>query len=260
MWEKCPFRAPDAVAQAAKRPHTRPFERQVGGGLGCSGGSSAGEMPEVVRSLMPGDPKIEILGVQEHRGAVTPYGDIGMWKRKDKEITHRPVAVPPAPAEPAVRREPTPAPAATPTPPAPRAAEPEMPRGVASIGKSVLIKGQIFSREDLFLDGEIEGTVEVPENRLTIGPHGKLQASIKAREVVVLGAVQGNVEASERIDLHKESKLVGDVKTGSIRIEDGAYFQGSIDMVKPEAAKPGVSARPVASGGPAAAAVAESKP
>lgn len=127
-------------------------------------------------------------------------------------------------------------PLATPAPP-PKAQEPELPRGVAAIGKSVVIKGQIFSREDLYLDGEIEGTVEVPENRLTVGPHGKLQASIRAREVVVLGAVQGNVEASERIDIRKDSKLVGDIKTGRIIIEDGAYFKGSIDIVKAEAAK-----------------------
>jgi cytoskeletal protein CcmA (bactofilin family) len=129
-------------------------------------------------------------------------------------------------------------------PPPPRPAEAEAPRGVASIGKSVVIKGQIFSREDLFLDGEIEGTVEVPENRLTIGPHGKLQASIRAREVVVLGVVHGNVEAGERIDIRKESRLVGDIKTGRIIIEDGAYFKGSIDIVKPEAAKPAVGPRP----------------
>jgi len=147
-------------------------------------------------------------------------------------------------------------PVVTPTAPPPRAAEPEMPRGVACIGKSVIIKGQIFSREDLYLDGEIEGTVEVPENRLTIGPHGKLQASIKAREVVVLGVVNGNVEASERIDIRKDSKLVGDIKTARIMIEDGAYFKGSIDIVKPEAVKPAVSPRSVVPESQAAAAVA----
>jgi len=129
----------------------------------------------------------------------------------------------------------------------------EAPRGVASIGKSVVIKGQIFSREDLYLDGEIEGTVEVPEHRLTIGPHGKLQAGIKAREVVVLGAVQGNVEAGERIDIRKESRLVGDIKTGRIIIEDGAYFKGSIDIVKAEPLKPVAGARPAAPEGPAGA-------
>ncbi len=118
-----------------------------------------------------------------------------------------------------------------------KATEPEAPRGVAAIGKSVIIKGQIFSREDLYLDGEMEGTVEVPENRLTIGPHGKLQAAIKAREVVVLGSITGNVDASERIDIRKDARLVGDIKTGRIIIEDGAYFKGSIDIVKAEPVK-----------------------
>jgi cytoskeletal protein CcmA (bactofilin family) len=125
----------------------------------------------------------------------------------------------------------------------------EPPRGVASIGKSVVIKGQIFSREDLYLDGEIEGTVEVPEHRLTIGPHGKLRAGIKAREVVVLGDVQGNVEATERIDIRKESKLVGDIKMALIVIEEGAYFKGNIDIIEPQAAKPVVSARPASTEG-----------
>jgi cytoskeletal protein CcmA (bactofilin family) len=122
----------------------------------------------------------------------------------------------------------------------------EMPRGVAAIGKSVIIKGQILSREDLYLDGEMEGTVEVPEHRLTIGPHGKLQAGIKAREVVILGSVNGNVEASERIDIRKDARLVGDIKTGRIIIEDGAYFKGSIDIVRAEAPKPAPAPRPQA--------------
>jgi cytoskeletal protein CcmA (bactofilin family) len=116
---------------------------------------------------------------------------------------------------------------------------PDAPRGVAAIGKSVIIKGQILSREDLYLDGEMEGTVEVPDHRLTIGPHAKLAAGIRAREVVVLGSVNGNVEASEKIDIRKDAKLVGDIKTGGIIIEDGAYFKGSIDIVRAaEAAKP----------------------
>jgi cytoskeletal protein CcmA (bactofilin family) len=128
-------------------------------------------------------------------------------------------------------------------PPAPAKTGEELPRGVAAIGKSVIIKGQILSREDLYLDGEMEGTVDVPEHRLTIGPHGKLQAGIKAREVVVLGSVNGNVEAGERIDIRKDARLVGDIKTGRIIIEDGAYFKGSIDIVKTETPKPAPAPR-----------------
>lgn len=108
-------------------------------------------------------------------------------------------------------------------------------RGPAVIGKSVMIKGQIFSREDLTIDGEVEGSVELHEHRLTVGPNGKLQAGVKAREVVVLGTIHGNVEASDKIDIRKEARLVGDIKTSRIVIEDGAYFKGSIDIVRSEA-------------------------
>jgi cytoskeletal protein CcmA (bactofilin family) len=154
-----------------------------------------------------------------------------MWnKRRDEDVRQPAVPVPPA-ADPG--REPVPAASATAKIPAADAI-----RGVAAIGKSVMIKGQILSREDLYLDGEMEGTVEVPEHRLTIGAHARLQASIRAREVVVLGSVNGNVEASEKIDIRKDARLTGDIKTGGIVIEDGAYFKGSIDIVRPtEAAK-----------------------
>ncbi len=104
----------------------------------------------------------------------------------------------------------------------------------ASIGKSVVIKGQLFAREDLFIDGEIEGTVEMLENRITVGPNGKIVAGIKAREIVVLGTIHGNVEASEKIEIRKDAKLVGDIRTVRIVIEDGAFFKGSIDIAKPE--------------------------
>ncbi len=161
-----------------------------------------------------------------------------MWnKRRDEDVAPRPPAAA-APSATETSREPVTAPSPAKT------AVPDAARGVAAIGKSVIIKGQILSREDLYLDGEMEGTVEVPEHRLTIGPHAKLQASIRAREVVVLGSVNGNVEASEKIDIRKDAKLTGDIKTGGIIIEDGAYFKGSIDIVRPTGdAKP--SARPV---------------
>jgi len=162
-----------------------------------------------------------------------------MWnKRRDEDVAPRP-ATAAAPPVADTGREPVAAPLASAKP---SVGEPA--RGVAAIGKSVIIKGQILSREDLYLDGEMEGTVEVPEHRLTIGPHAKLQASIRAREVVVLGGVNGNVEASEKIDIRKDAKLTGDIKTGGIIIEDGAYFKGSIDIVRP-VADPKQGARPV---------------
>jgi len=104
--------------------------------------------------------------------------------------------------------------------------------GVAVLGKNVTVKGQIFSREDLTIDGEVEGTVECQEHRLTIGPNARVQAAMKAREIVIHGNIQGNIEATDKVDLKKEAKLVGDIKTTRITIEDGAYFKGSIDISK----------------------------
>jgi cytoskeletal protein CcmA (bactofilin family) len=135
-----------------------------------------------------------------------------------------------------------------------------------SIGKSVKVVGQIYSKEDLYVDGTVEGTLEASEHKLTIGPHGTIQASIKAREVLVLGTIQGNVEALERLEIRKDAKLLGDIRTARIVIEDGAYFKGSIDIIKPEpvkaSAKPAASAAaptPVPTPAPAAAPVAENR-
>ena len=124
--------------------------------------------------------------------------------------------------------------------------------GAATIGKAVKVVGQIFSREDLYVDGELEGTVEALEHKLTIGPNGTVRATIKAREVVALGAIHGNVEATDKIEIRKDAKLTGDIRTARIIIEDGAYFKGSIDIVKPEpvkaAAKPPAPAPPTPPG------------
>jgi cytoskeletal protein CcmA (bactofilin family) len=107
-----------------------------------------------------------------------------------------------------------------------------------------MVKGQIVSREDLVIDGEVEGTVEAHDHRVTVGPNGKVQAGVKAREIVVLGSIQGNVEATDKIDIRKDAKLVGDIKTARIVIEDGAYFKGSIDIAKGAEAKPQQSSQP----------------
>ncbi|HUE04732.1 MAG TPA: polymer-forming cytoskeletal protein [Bryobacteraceae bacterium] len=133
--------------------------------------------------------------------------------------------------------------------------EPESSRGgSATIGKAVKIAGQIYSREDLYVDGDVEGTIELMEHKLTVGPNGKVHAGIKAREVVALGVIQGNVEASDRIEIRKDAKLVGDIKTARIIIEDGAYFKGSIDIVKSEPKAAPSQPRPQAAAAPAPAA------
>src|SRR5947207_1548802 len=156
-----------------------------------------------------------------------------MWnnKRKEEDYTPRPASTPPVSPEP--KKE------AIPLSTAPlRSNDFEPARGSASIGKSVTIKGQIFSREDLVVDGEIEGAIELNDHRLTVGPNGRVRAGIKAREIVVLGSIEGNVEALDKIDIRKDAKLVGDIKTARIVSEDGAYFKGSIDIVKADSAKP----------------------
>lgn len=101
-------------------------------------------------------------------------------------------------------------------------------RGSTIIGKSVTIKGQIFSREDLTIDGEVEGSVELRERRLTVGPSGRLQADVRAHEIVVLGSIQGNIEATEKIDIKKQASITGDIKAARIVTEDGAYLKGTI--------------------------------
>src|ERR1700723_1097717 len=155
-----------------------------------------------------------------------------MWnRRKDEEFALKPASAPPTSS--ALAKEGIP----MSTLPG-RVNEPhfETPRGGSAVlGKSVIVKGQIFSREDLTIDGEVEGTVELQEHRLTVGPNGKVLATVKAREIVVLGTVHGNVETTDKIDIRKEAKLVGDIKTARIVIEDGAYFKGNIDIVRAEA-------------------------
>ena len=131
-------------------------------------------------------------------------------------------------------------------------------RTTAMIGENVFITGQIFAKEDLIIDGQIDGTIELLENKLTIGKNGKVKAHIKAREVTVMGAVQGNVDATDKIELKRDAHLVGDIRAARIAIEDGALFKGSIDITRVEAAKPAArpAAQPVQPVGQAAAAAA----
>ena len=105
---------------------------------------------------------------------------------------------------------------------------------VAHIGKSVVIKGELSGSEDLYLDGEVEGSIELRSHSLTIGPNGRVRANINAKDVVIHGKVDGNVRGSERVELKKSAVLNGDVITQRIVIEDGAFFKGSIDIQKGE--------------------------
>ena len=154
---------------------------------------------------------------------------MSMWNKREDPPAPRPASVPPAPvAAPEIKKEPTPV-SSTPY----RTPEPDS-RNAATVGKSVRIVGQIFTKEDLYVDGDVEGTIESLENKVTIGPNGRVQASIRARDVIILGQVQGNVETSDKVDIRKDAKLVGDITTSRISIEDGALFKGSIDIKKAE--------------------------
>jgi cytoskeletal protein CcmA (bactofilin family) len=108
-------------------------------------------------------------------------------------------------------------------------------RGSSAIGRTVTIKGDIRSDEDMQIDGQMEGRLDLGQHRLTVTPNGQVQANITAREVDVHGVVKGNVEAAERIIIRKNSKLIGDLKMASVVIEDGAYFKGSVDITQPQA-------------------------
>jgi len=108
---------------------------------------------------------------------------------------------------------------------------------VASIGKSVLVKGELSGSEDLYLDGEVEGSIELRDHSLIVGPNGRVRANINARDVVVHGKVDGNIHGTERVELKKSAILLGDISTQRIVIEDGAYFKGAIDITKKEGGK-----------------------
>jgi cytoskeletal protein CcmA (bactofilin family) len=105
----------------------------------------------------------------------------------------------------------------------------------ATIGRSVVIKGEVSGAEALYIDGRIEGSISVPEHRVTIGRHGSIQANINAREVVIMGKVTGNVECVDRLDIRGEGSLTGDVITQRISVEDGAMMKGSIQVRASEA-------------------------
>ena len=147
-----------------------------------------------------------------------------MWnKRSDEPVSYKP------PDEP--MRSPAPAPIA-PAPPAPAAAM-SRPKQSAAIGPSMTIKGEIRAREELLVDGEVEGLLE-SQSLLTVGTNGKVRGNIKAREVAIFGSVHGNVEVTEKLAIREQGSLIGDIKCAGISIDDGAYFKGSIDIVRPE--------------------------
>jgi len=130
----------------------------------------------------------------------------------------------------------------------------------ATIGRTLVIKGELSGAEALYIDGRIEGKITLPDNRVTIGRNGIVQANITAREVVVMGKVSGNIECSDRVDIRSEGSVTGDVSTIRISVEDGAVLKGGIQVksgetkqqnqaqtqAKAEAPKPAAAEQPKA--------------
>ncbi len=102
----------------------------------------------------------------------------------------------------------------------------------AHIGKSVVIKGELSGSEDLYVDGNVEGNIELRNNSLTVGPNGHVKANVSAKSVVIQGKLDGSVNASDRVELRKSAVVTGDVTTQRIAIEEGAFLKGKIDIQK----------------------------
>ena len=157
-----------------------------------------------------------------------------MWKPTNQPTTpgrpgepERPTATPTPPAPSSSSMSSEPAAAA-----APRAVSTTATADQATIGKSLVIKGEVTGSESLYIDGRVEGSINLSGNRVTVGRNGVVAANINAREIVVLGKVRGNLTASDRVDIRSDGSLTGDVVAARISIEDGAFFKGGIDIRK----------------------------
>ena len=160
-----------------------------------------------------------------------------MWKR-DESV--RPTSGQPA-AAPAPHAT---APAGTPSP-RPDVSQ-QMEKDIVNIGKSVVIKGELNGSEDLTIEGHVEGTIQLRDHVLTIGPNGRIKAQVFAKAVIVLGEVTGNVTASDKVDIRDNGSVDGDIVSPRVAIAEGAHFRGSVDMQR----KGGAPAQPAKTGSP----------
>jgi cytoskeletal protein CcmA (bactofilin family) len=130
-----------------------------------------------------------------------------------------------------------------------------MEKDIVNIGKSVVIKGELNGSEDLTIEGHVEGTIQLKDHVLTIGPNGRIKAQVFAKSVIVLGEVTGNVTASEKVDIRDNGSVDGDIIAPRVAIAEGAHFRGSVDMQRKGGAQP-QPAKPAAQPQPQAAAAA----
>jgi cytoskeletal protein CcmA (bactofilin family) len=157
-----------------------------------------------------------------------------MWKRDEAVKPTGSAAPGPAPEKPT-----------TPAPPAAEAARTQpntthdhrLEKSTVNIGKSVVIKGELNGSEDLTIEGQVEGKIELRQNVLTIGPNGKIKAQLFAKAVIILGEVTGNVTATEKVDIRDNGSVDGDIAAPRVAIAEGAHFRGSIDMQRSGPAK-----------------------
>src|SRR6185436_11336757 len=158
-----------------------------------------------------------------------------MWKRDDAAKPSAPAGQGPAPAQ---HHSPAPLTAEPTSRPAP-AGDPQrgQERTVVNIGKSVVIKGELNGSEDLTIEGQVEGKIELRQNVLTIGANARIKAQVFAKAVIILGEVTGNVSASEKVDIRDNGSVDGDIAAPRVAIAEGAHFRGSIDMQRAGGAK-----------------------
>ncbi len=171
-----------------------------------------------------------------------------MWKR-DESV--RPTGgQPTAPAQPAA---PAQAGAAAPRP---ADTSHHMEKDIVNIGKSVVIKGELNGSEDLTIEGYVEGTIQLKEHVLTIGPNGRIKAQVFAKSVIVLGEVTGNVTATDKVDIRDNGSVDGDIVSPRVAIAEGAHFRGAVDMQRKAGATPAAKTDGKSASTPAAAAPA----
>jgi cytoskeletal protein CcmA (bactofilin family) len=153
-------------------------------------------------------------------------------------------------------------PVAAPQPPAPGPAGGLSPRvearhnmekDIVNIGKSVVIKGELNGSEDLTIEGHVEGTIQLREHVLTIGPNGRIKAQVFAKSVIVLGEVTGNVTASDKVDIRDAGSVDGDIISPRVAIAEGAHFRGSVDMQRKSGPQAAPAPKPAAVPSPQAA-------
>jgi cytoskeletal protein CcmA (bactofilin family) len=164
-----------------------------------------------------------------------------MWKRDE--------SVKPTPSQPApATATPTPQVSAAPVAqPEPRRIE----RDLVNIGKSVVIKGELNGSEDLMIEGHVEGKIELKDHVLTIGPNGRIKAQVFAKSVIVLGEVNGNVTASEKVDIRDGGAVDGDIVSPRVAIAEGAHFRGTVDMQKRTPSASAAKGAPASTAAPA---------